>query len=129
MGGGMRKFSAIFILVTLLIGCSRSSSPSKAVKNFYQLVEKGEVTAAYEMISVGGKRLMDPFGGKSVLIEQGTEKIKETGGIKDFKIISEDVQGEIATEEFIIIYGNGSKEENSERLIKEDGKWKIDPKK
>ncbi len=58
-------------------------------------------------------------------LQGGTEDIKKKRGIKTFKIVKEDITGEMATVSFEIIYGNAETEKDNMKLKKEDGKWKI----
>ena len=54
-----------------------------------------------------------------------TEKISGKKGIKSIKIPEEKIVGDTATVQFIINYGDGSTEQDDEKPIKQDGKWKL----
>lgn len=123
----MKKVISVLAVLAILMGCNLLSgnSPAKVVQEFHRLVEKGELSKAYELVSQSGKGLLAMAGGAQGL-SSGTNEIKQKGGIKNIKIIKEDVTGEMATVNFEITYGNGSVKKDNEKLIKEDGKWKLD---
>jgi len=121
----MRKCLALFIIFIFMgiLGCG--SSPSGTVKDFYKYVEKGEVNKASDLISKPGKELMNQLGGANNALIHTNEVISKKGGIKNIEILNEDTKGDISNIKFQITYGNGSTTIDSQKLIKEDGKWKI----
>lgn len=126
----MTKVISIIAILLIFMGCDKlfGSGPANVVKRFYELAEKGEVSKAFELFSEGAKGMLNMMGGTKALIGL-TDEIKKKGGIKNFKVVKEDITGELATIRFEITFGNGSVKKDDEKLIKQDGKWKIDAKK
>lgn len=122
----MKRFVALLGLTLIISGCGLlGGGPGGVVKDFYRYVEKGELTKAYDLISVQGKLLVS----NSQNLAPMTEAIKKKKGITDIKILKEDVTGEIASVDLDLTYGDGSKETVNNKLVKEDGKWRINFKK
>ena len=63
------------------------------------------------------------------MIEMTASKVKEAmdakGGMKDFALSNETINGEDATVDVKITYGNGEEEEKTENLKMVDGKWYV----
>ena len=106
-------------------GCSFFDTPSAVVKKFYERVEAGKVNDAYELITLEGKAMLRSFGGPVNALSSMTKKIKAKGGIKSINIQSEEVTGDMAEVVFSLAFGDGTMENNSDKLIKEEGAWKI----
>ena len=100
------------------------SGPASTVKAFYKEVETGKLTEATDRLTgpmvqmLGKDKLKAAFGAQ-------TEKIKQKGGIKSVETKSEEINGEMATVEVLITYGNGSTETDKNKLIKGEKGWLI----
>lgn len=109
------------------VGCQAGSgkSPATVVSDFYHLLEKGEVNKAYELLADSAKR-----GGPGALASVSDE-IKKHEGIKDIKIIKEEILGETAHVTVKIYYGHGWPPPHNEAgtdefvLLKEKGNWRL----
>lgn len=98
----MKKIFFVSALV-VLFGCDLfSRGPASVVQDFFRYVEKGEITKAEELLTSDSKQMFAMVGG----LQSGTEDIKKKKGIKTFKIVKEDITGEMATVNLEIIYGN-----------------------
>jgi len=109
----------------VLSGCSLGNSPSGVVKKFYNYAAAGKVNDAFNMISNEGQNVLNQYGGGVSSVAKLTERIRSKGGIKSIKITDEQIIGDTATVKFIIKYGDGSTEQDDEKPIKQDGKWKL----
>jgi hypothetical protein len=122
-----RMFVLVVTIVMLVLcaNCQLSSGPGKTVKNFYSLVEAGEIDQALTLLSnkmlrsIGKDKLKSGFA-------QETRRTKERGGINSMEITKEDVVGESGEVNIKLQYGNGEKKADNVKLIKENGDWKID---
>lgn len=121
----LRKMLVLLGLFFLVINCSLAESPSKVVTNFYKLAADGKLNDAYELISKEGKELLKNLGGGAAAIGQLTQEIKNEKGIKKIEILNEEIQGDLASVKFRIAFGDGSSKEDTEKLIKENGKWRL----
>lgn len=124
-----RKFGLVVLSATLgiAIACGLFSTPSGTVKDFYKYTEKGDLDKAMNLMSKRMKATMTPDKMKAVLA-LATQKIKEKRGISSVSIDKEDKTGDTATVKGTVKYGDGSKEDFNQNLIKEDGSWKLDGK-
>lgn len=115
----------IALLLAFVAGCGlMNSGPAATVKAFYKEVETGKLTEATDRLTgpmvqmLGKDKLKAAFGAQ-------TEKIKQKGGIKSVETKSEEINGEMATVEVLITYGNGSTETDKNKLIKGEKGWLI----
>ncbi len=115
----------IWVIASLaMTGCSLSDSPSAVVEKFYTYAEAGKVNDAYDLISKGGKEMLQKLGGASIISEL-TNKIKNKKGINNFDTLNEEIMGDTATVKIKITYGNNLVDEKTEKLIKEDNIWRM----
>lgn len=115
----------MLVLGLALSGCSLGNSPSGVVKDFYKYTANGKVNDAFSLITPEGQSVLTQWGGGTSAIAKLTEEFKKEGGLKSLEITSEQVTGDTATVNFTIKYGNGTTKQDNEKLIKQDGKWKI----
>ena len=64
----------------------------------------------------------------SLLEEKGTKEFEKKGGIESIEIISEEIaeDGNSAVVKFKQTFGNGEVDEDSQTMVKKDGKWLMD---
>ena len=107
------------------------STPSEALKSYISYMEKGDAEAALNLVLVSKapKETRESKEFKASTKQAGDDaakKAKEKGGVKSVNIKDEKITGDNAELKFTITYGNGTEDkENTARLVKEDGKWKI----
>jgi len=141
----MKNVSIILLSVAVamclsLISCSGSisisgeKSPSDIEMGMWKLVQKGNYkkVADYwlensvdEDFKDGSKEQIKMMS--SMFSEKMKESMEEKGGLKDFKIESEEISedGTTATVEVLLTYGDGSTEEHTSKYKKVDDKWKM----
>jgi len=109
-------------------GSGSSSSPAATVKEFSTKVEKGDFEGAIGCIATDGKAVDKEAKGKlTLLLGMAKGEVDKKKGIKDMEVLSEtiDPDGKTATVKMKFTYGDGSVNEESNSLVKEDGKWKL----
>ncbi|HZX63113.1 MAG TPA: DUF4878 domain-containing protein [Bacteroidales bacterium] len=109
-------------------GSGSSSSPAATVKEFSNKVEKGDFEGAIGCIATDGKAVDKEAKGKlTLLLGMAKGEVDKKKGIKDMEVLSEtiDPDGKTATVKMKFTYGDGSVNEESNSLVKEDGKWKL----
>lgn len=115
----------IALLMAFISGCGlMDSGPASTVKAFYKETESGKLAEAVERVSGPMVQMMGKDKLKASLAHQ-TEKIKKKGGIKSIETKSEEINGEMATVEVLLTYGDGSTETDKNKLIKGDKGWLI----
>ncbi len=118
----MKRVSLTFVLLLVAVACGMfRKSPGAVTRQFYELVEEGELGTAYDLLSIESKKMIHD----STRLRYFTERIKEKNGIKRFEILKEEVTGEIATVNFQISYGDGSVKADEVDLVKESGRWRL----
>lgn len=116
----------IFIVSFFCINaCGSFDSPASVVEKFYSYAEAGKVNDAHELLTKDGKEMLKKYGGGVSLLSGFTTKIKEKGGIKSIKIKNEQITGDTAKVSIELNFGNGTKKEDIEELVKEEGAWRI----
>ena len=111
---------------------SFGNSPSNTVKEAMNCLKDDDFDSYLNYIYYGENLSKEDIAGKKALLSAfGKEKVqkslKEEGGFKDFKINSETIDGNKATVDFTIFYGNGKTENRTGKLRKnKEGKWLLD---
>jgi hypothetical protein len=126
-------FLGVLILGALVIlnscgGSGSSSSPASTVKEFSTKVEKGDFDGAISCIATEGKALdKDAKSKLTLLLGMAKGEVDKKKGIKNMEVISETIEpdGKKATVKIKFTYGDGSVNEETNSLVKEDGKWKL----
>ena len=64
----------------------------------------------------------------SIMEEKAGKILEKNGGIKSIEIISEEIaeDGNSAVVKFKQIYGDDTEKEDSQKMVKVDGKWLMD---
>lgn len=122
----------ILILGALVLlnscGSGSSSSPAATVKEFSNKVEKGDFDGAIGCIATNGKAVDKEGKAKlTLLLGMAKGEVDKKKGIKDMEVMNEtiDPDGKTATVKIKYTYGDGTVKEESNSLVKEDGKWKL----
>ena len=117
----------ILVIIMVWTAAGPSKSPSEVVTTFYELANEGKFSQATEYMSSDLIRNYETSG-RNI----GLSMAKETrnGAIKDMKIISENINGEIATVQLQVDWEDGSPTQTANlNLINEEGEWKLTMKK
>jgi hypothetical protein len=109
---------------TVLSGCA-GAEPADVVRDFTDALADGELERAADLTTMAEsaemrRKLISGLG-------QGTAQIEQQGGINDFEVLSESVNGERASVSTRTTYGNGTTQNQDWTLTKLDGDWKINP--
>ena len=116
----------VFALVVLfLVSCHSAPGPARTVQELVRTVERGEIDQAAAFMSQG------------FVSRQGIDTIKESlrltalwikndGGVKSIEVVKEDSVGDVAEVTIKLTRGAGDYSVVHYRLVREQGKWKID---
>lgn len=117
-----RAFAAALILS--FAACNAfNSGPAATVQKFYRLVEKGDITEATTLVSA---TVTAQFGEKiKAGLAAQTREIQTKQGIKSMAVRSETVVGETAEVVVDITFGDSTTKTDKEKLIRENGQWRI----
>jgi hypothetical protein len=111
-------------------------SPAAIEKSIYAQFQKGNFEKGMEIYFAHADEESKMFSAsekalKIEMIKGFAEKVKEDivekGGLKDFEIVSEEIEEDGATAfvESKLTFGDGSTQEETTKYVKNDGKWKI----
>ena len=122
------RFLIALLITGILLGnngCNFSPKPSKLVEDLGRTLERGETDKALTFFS---SHLIARLGIGPLKENLGktTAELKEHGGIKSIKVLSEDQAGDLAEVVVEITRGNGVVTKARYKFVKEQGAWKID---
>jgi hypothetical protein len=115
-----------FVALSLLVGCA--AGPEKTVQSFYRAIEKGDTKAAVDLLSAGLVAMVGRPKLEEGIRRQALE-IQRKGGIKTIETVVKSKLKDAAEVHVTIVLGNGEKKEEDIGLAREEGKWKVSPKK
>ncbi|MDR3087507.1 MAG: DUF4878 domain-containing protein [Azoarcus sp.] len=126
-GSFSRHFFIFCLLGGLLTACG-SSSPEGVVKDFYKAVADNRIEKAMSFISFEGAKeneLTMVQGKMQMIVGDQYSKIRKADGLKSIetKIVTQ--EGDTATVEATLTYGNGKNKTEKFHLGNEKGGWKI----
>jgi len=141
----MKKVSVVLLFVAAAMCLSLTScdgggsvsggkSPSDIEMGMWKLVQKGNYQKAinYWMENSADEDAQGASKDQikamsSMFSEKMKQSMDEKGGLKDVKIESETISedGMTARVEVLLIYGDGTTEEQTSEYIKVDSKWKM----
>lgn len=129
----MKKALSILALVAavFLVSCGGNPTPSEAAVKVYQMVKDGNYEGVAENIFYDSDNAQDIEEAKamitSLLKEKAGPMIESKGGVKDVEVVNETVaeDGQSATVELKITYGDGSEETEKANMKLDDGQWKL----
>lgn len=130
----MKKFIYLFSLTlacTFLLSSCSADTPGQVAKDFVGYLKSGD--SKKMMGTIAMDKDMDQSDKKqaelaaAAMAEKAKAGLEEKGGLKNVEIVSEtiDEDGETAKVVLKLTYGNGNDDENTYKMVKQDGKWKI----
>ena len=123
--------SMMLVAMFIMAACS-DDKPSDAFKSYITAFQNGDYEKFVDGINftnVEPENMSESKEGFTAMVkEKGENLSKQKGGIKDVEILSEEISedGNTAVIKYKEIYGDGSEEEKEGKMIKVDGKWKMD---
>lgn len=118
---------AVVILGTLFLSgtCTLSRKPVAVIEDLTDALGRGDIDRAFALFS---RRLIAEVGVETLKkdLSRTTVELKEHGGIKSIRVLSENEVGEARDLLVEITRGNSSITKARYRIVKEDGAWKID---
>lgn len=123
---------AVIAMAFAMSSCKKNggATPTDATKSYYEMLKKedfkGAVKSTYkynkEMTADEKKKAEETV---DALAEKISMAMSFTGGIKDFTVGEEAIDGEMATVKVKVTYGNGEEKEEEQQLKKIGDKWFI----
>lgn len=130
----MKKFTCLFCLTlacTFLFTSCSADTPGQVAKNFVGYMKSGDSKKMLACTEVD--KDLDESSRKqtelaaAAMAEKAKSALEEKGGLKNVEVVSEtiDEEGESAKVVLKLTYGDGTDDQNTYKLVKQDGKWKI----
>lgn len=125
----MKKVLTTLLLLTgvfMFIACS--SGPGNSAKSYILAMRDGKYEKFVDGIASNKKFTAEDKAQMTAMLKEKTEKSYEKkGGIKRVKILHEEIaeDGQTATVTIKTTFGNGEEEESKQKMILQDGKWKM----
>lgn len=106
-----------------LVGCGGSAGPGDTIVELNHALEAGDAETVKKIVPgmagmVGDDKL------KGMMTEASAEA-KKKGGIKSIEILKEEINGDTATVEHKLVWGNGDEDQETTELSKVDGQWIV----
>ena len=124
----MKRFCwtlCLSLSVLCLASACQLGGPEATIKKFYRALEKGNLDEAVSLLS---GRITKTLGEEKIKtgLAEAAREMQQKGGVKSLEVTQMNVTGEIADAQVKLEYGNGSIDTEKVKLIKEEGRWKID---
>ena len=121
-------FLAVFAFMAFLISCSGgANSPTGVSKSFLLKVEKGDTEAAAKMFEGMENATEEEMQKSKALLDESSKEIAAQGGIKKVDVLNETISedGQTASVDLKVTFGNGEEDESTTKLIKTEDGWKL----
>lgn len=129
----MKKlFISMFVAVVAftLWSCGPANTPSAVAEEACKCVQNEDYEGYVELMDLKETKNQESEKQQFVamLREKGTKTMEKKQGIKSYKVESEEISedGNSATVNMKVVYGDGSEDTSKIKLVKNDkGEWKI----
>lgn len=127
----MIRLGMMAIALLAMVSCS-SSTPSGALEDYMSALKDKNYEKFVDGINIskGSPEEVEEArkGLVSIMEEKAGKILEKNGGIKSIEIISEEIaeDGNSAVVKFKQIYGDDTEKEDSQKMVKVDGKWLMD---
>lgn len=129
----MKKlFISMFVAVVAftLWSCGPANTPSAVAEKACKCVQNEDYEGYVELMDLKETKNQESEKQQFVamLREKGTKTMEKKQGIKSYKVESEEISedGNSATVNMKVVYGDGSEDTSKIKLVKNDkGEWKI----
>ena len=130
----MLSFGMCIIALVLMVSCSSSSAtPGAALKGYVEELKAGNYEKFVEGIAFKDDLAAEQIQEQkamwtSLLQEKAGKEFEKQGGLNGIEILSEEISedGNSAVVTFKMMYGKKKKKEDSQNMVKKDGKWLMD---
>ena len=131
----MKKLVIVLAVIAMAFGMSScakkgAATPTEATQAYYELLKKGDFKGAVQSTYDYNKEMSkDEKDAADAMLDMTAGKIQEAmdakGGMKEFALSNEAINGEEATVDVKITYGNGEEEDKTETLMKVGEAWYV----
>lgn len=130
----MRAFRVLpfLFLACLALGLSACSSakPETTVEAFYRAAAKGDVERATEQVSfadVPANQMVQAKGKVQMIVGEMQSRVEANDGLEAVEVLETEIDEAEGTARVRtrVVFGNGKDTNETHRLVREDGDWKI----
>ena len=125
------RLGLMLVAVLAMVSCT-PSTPGAALKNYMSALSDKDYEKFIDGCNISETDSDKAKGIREGLIamiqEKGSKTIEKKGGLKEIEIVSEEMaeDGNSAIVTYKQHYGDGSVKEDTQKMIKVDGKWLMD---
>ena len=125
------RLGLMLVAVLAMVSCT-PSTPGAALKNYMSAISDKDYEKFIDVCNISeadsdkAKEIRE--GLIAMIQEKGSKTIEKKGGLKEIEIVSEEMteDGNSAIVTYKQHYGDGSVKEDTQKMIKVDGKWLMD---
>ncbi|MDL2213890.1 DUF4878 domain-containing protein [Bacteroides sp. OttesenSCG-928-D19] len=126
-------FGLVVLAMTILAACSSGAgSPGKVAAKYATYLADGQYEKFLDGLAMPDNATPEEFKEQkdmllSMLKEKGDQMIQERGKLQKVEVVSEDIaeDGETAKVKLLNTYEKGESEDQTFKMMKQNGKWKI----
>ncbi len=131
----MKKVMMMLVMamsMMLVTGCDGGNTPSGVAEKSMKLLKDKDYKGYVDLFYFSEKAKKEEIEKNkqlcvSLMESKATEEFEKKGGIKEYKVVSEEVKDSVATVKVNVVYGNNSTKDENIKLKKDtSGNWKID---
>lgn len=127
-------FSSLMAIVCFLIAsCSSTDTPGQALSHYMDALKNKNYEEVVNGIAFPDKLTPEELQQakeqwRALLEEKSAKTIEQQGGIASFEILSEEISedGNSATVTYKQVFGNGTEDDGTQKMVKKEGKWQMD---
>lgn len=127
-------FSSLMAIVCFLIAsCSSTDTPGQALSHYMDALKNKNYEEVVNGIAFPDKLTPEELQQakeqwRALLEEKSAKTIEQQGGIAGFEILSEEISedGNSATVTYKQVFGNGTEDDGTQKMVKKEGKWLMD---
>lgn len=128
-------FSVMIAAMIVVASCSSSSgdSPSKALNGYIEMLQSGDYEKFVEGFALGEDITPEQAEQQKAMLsglvgDKVSKEYDKRGGLKGVEFITEEISedGNSAVVTFKMHFGDGTEQEDSQDMVKRDGKWLMD---
>ena len=128
-------FSVMIAAMIVVASCSSSSgdSPSKALNGYIEMLQSRDYENFVEGFALGEDITPEQAKQQKAMLsglvgDKVSKEYDKRGGLKGVEFITEEISedGNSAVVTFKMQFGDGTEQEDSQDMVKRDGKWLMD---
>ncbi len=124
----MKKKDLCWVAGALMLMACGSSGPKDALQKYLDAMQDKDFDTFVDGMNFGNEPSKEEKQSFALML---SEKADKKDGLKEFKVVSDSmlVEDSLAIVTYEVIYDDGRKDVEKQRMVKKDGKWLMDARK